>query len=182
MINEMLHVQFPSRTLKRRHTSHMRKPPPWWQIVSLPAAIASSVHIQAVPPVSAHLRTCLMCRYCRLMGLNTALAEPSVWQPMLQGGAVLVSWDPVTNSSILSFPVGNQHLRVATITHARTSMHSGVLIGVTQSRAADHSVMCKLHLQSHSPARPSFNSTTVGFSPVSVQVRLISPPCRPACM
>lgn len=39
------------------------------------------------------------------MGPNTALAEPSVWQPMLQGGAVLVSWDPVTNSSILSFPV-----------------------------------------------------------------------------
>lgn len=31
--------------------------------------------------------------------------ESSVWQPMLQGGAVLVSWDPVTNSSILSFPV-----------------------------------------------------------------------------
>lgn len=26
-------------------------------------------------------------------------------------------------------------------------------------------------LQSHSPARLSFNSTTVGFSPVSVQVR-----------
>ena len=37
--------------------------------------------------------------------IETTFAVPSLWQPMLRGGGVLVAWDPVTHAAVISFQV-----------------------------------------------------------------------------
>ena len=100
-------------------------------------------------------------------------AVPSIWQQMLQGGAVLVAWDPETNTAAVSFQV---RLTLQGFASCCCYCHQCVQVECkwctcVLGHGSQASWTCYLlFVQAHSPPRLSFNYTTVGFSPATLQV------------
>ena len=96
-------------------------------------------------------------------------AVPSLWQPMLQGGGVLVAWDPVTSAAVISF-------QVYSIPAIAASPQPSAIIGSTLDAglAKPGDPGRSAHVQGFGLPQLSFRFTIVAFSPASAQVQQVT--------